>query len=168
MHSASGHYAEMTNTKRLREIVGTNAKLLREAKKMSQPDVAKAAKRHGIKIDQTTVGRIERAVIPTTLDRLHALSLGLGVKPWHLLVEGLDPKRLPKDGHNGHASAVDRELMLTTLTGVRRFLTDHPDVDAELDDEMRAKLIEALYDHYAVNGTADQAAVERYLRLVAK
>lgn len=98
MPSLTVYHADVPKIRPLREIVGANVKAIRTAKKMSQPQVVAAAKQYGAKIDQTTVGRIERAAVPTTIDTLQSLALGLGVEPWQLLVHDLDTENLPKLG----------------------------------------------------------------------
>lgn len=46
-------------------------------------------------MDQTTVGRIERAEIATTVDMLDALGKAFGLSAWQLLTEDLDHKNPP-------------------------------------------------------------------------
>lgn len=87
MHRLGNYYAEMPKSaeKGVRELLAANAKAIREARKLSQPDVSKAAKKHHQAIDSGTVSRIERQNIPPSVDTLAALAAGLGVEPWQLL-----------------------------------------------------------------------------------
>lgn len=93
MHSFSAYLAKMPKNKTLRQIVGDNAKQIRAAKKLSQPAVAAEAKRRGGQIDQTTVGRVERAEFPASVDTLESLAKGLGVDPWLLLIPGASDQK---------------------------------------------------------------------------
>lgn len=103
MPRPSRHDAHMPSRNPLREILGTNAKKLRTAKNISQAKLHQATKHSGAPIDSTTIGRIERADNPTSVDSLAALARGLGVEPWQLLVEDLNPKQLPALSTDGLA-----------------------------------------------------------------
>lgn len=81
----------MPRNRSIRQILGENVQRLRAARKMSQPQVAAAAKRLGLPLDQRTVGRIEKGDIPTTIERLEATARALGVEPWQLLREEFKP-----------------------------------------------------------------------------
>jgi len=62
----------MAGTRRykpLRQIFAENVRQARKDKGLSQLDVAKAAKRHGFNISQSTVSRIERSARPSSADR---------------------------------------------------------------------------------------------------
>lgn len=85
MHRLGSYYAQMPNAKSLREVLAENVKAIRGARKMSQPDVAKAAKKRHHQIDAGTVSRIERRSFPPSVDTLEALAKGLAVDAWHLL-----------------------------------------------------------------------------------
>lgn len=99
MPYGASYHAEMPSRgKALKLVVGENVLALMKARNLKQQHVAALAKQRGAPIDQTTVGRIARAEIPTTVDRLHAIALGIGVQPWQLLIEGLDPHTLPQIG----------------------------------------------------------------------
>jgi len=98
MPSFDGYRADVPKSKDLKTVVAENVRAVMAAKKLSQPQVALLAKQKGEKIDQTTVGRIARAEIPTTLDKLEALCAGLGLEPWQILMPGLDVAKLPKVG----------------------------------------------------------------------
>jgi transcriptional regulator with XRE-family HTH domain len=100
----------MPNRKPLSAVLGDNALAMRKARGMSQPMVAAATKRSGTPIDQTTIGRIERAANSRSIDNLAALARGLGVEPWQLLVPGLDSKHLPTISQEGQ-SADELELL---------------------------------------------------------
>jgi transcriptional regulator with XRE-family HTH domain len=93
MPSPRAYYADVPRNKTLRQVLADNLSAAMKAKKLSQPKVAAAAKSAGRKIDQTTVGRIARGEIPTTVDTLDALAAGVGFEPWQLLMEGFSPER---------------------------------------------------------------------------
>lgn len=93
MPSSRAYYADVPRNKTLRQVLADNLSAAMKAKKLSQPKVAAAAKSAGRKIDQTTVGRIARGEIPTTVDTLDALAAGVGFEPWQLLMEGFSPDR---------------------------------------------------------------------------
>ena len=94
----------------MKQVVAENVAALMKDRRLKQQHVAALAKQRGAPIDQTTVGRIARAEIPTTVDKLHAVALGIGVEPWQLLIDGLDPKALPEAGAGGIAKD-ERELL---------------------------------------------------------
>lgn len=110
MPHAVAHDAVMPNRKPLREVLGTSVRVLRTAKKMSQAQVAAAGKRSGLQIDGSTIGRIERFEIPTTIDSIAALARGLGVEAWQLLVDKIEPDKLPELG-SGELATDERELL---------------------------------------------------------
>lgn len=97
MHRLTHYYAGMPNKldKRLREILGDNVKAIRKHKKLSQPAVSQRALTYGLKIDQTTVGRVENKKHPAGVETIEALAKGLGVEPWHLFSPDLKPDALP-------------------------------------------------------------------------
>jgi transcriptional regulator with XRE-family HTH domain len=82
----------MVKSKNSREILAANVKALKQARGLSQTKIAKMS---GGAMDQTTVGRIERAEIATTVDMLDALGKAFGLSPWQLLTENLDCKNPP-------------------------------------------------------------------------
>lgn len=88
----------MASSKPLKAVLGDNIATLRAAKTLSQPAVAAAAKHAGHVIGQTTVGRIERAVHAADVDTIEAISKGLGVEAWQLLVPALKAEQLPELG----------------------------------------------------------------------
>ena len=100
----------MPNRKPLSAVLGDNALAMRKERGMSQPMVAAATKRSGMPIDQTTIGRIERAANSRSIDNLAALARGLNVEPWQLLVAGLDVKHLPTISQDGQ-TADELELL---------------------------------------------------------
>jgi transcriptional regulator with XRE-family HTH domain len=85
-HAVTPYDENMPKIKTLRQVVGENAKAIRSGKNLTQQDVVDAGRKKGGRIDQTTVGRIERCVHPTTVDSLDTLAKGLGVHPWELLI----------------------------------------------------------------------------------
>jgi transcriptional regulator with XRE-family HTH domain len=82
----------MTKTKNLRRILADNLKALKSEHKLSQTKVAKLTKGA---MDQTTVGRIERADIATTVDMIEALAQAFEIEAWQLLSPNFDPKNPP-------------------------------------------------------------------------
>ena len=86
MHSGFLYSPNVPKNKSLRAVLGENVAAIMKAKAMSQPKVAAAAKKHGTKVDQTTISRVARAVYPATVDTLEAISNGLDVHPWELLI----------------------------------------------------------------------------------
>lgn len=110
MPSLAAYHADMPRNKALKVVVGDNVQAVMTAKKVKQQQVAALAKQRGHKIDQTTVGRIARAAIPTTVEKLEAVAAGLGIDPWQLLVPDLDPKNPPVFGEAALMSD-ERELL---------------------------------------------------------
>ena len=92
MHTHSAYYGIMVKSKNLRDILAANTTALRGARELSQ---AKVAKLSGGIMDQTTVGRIERAEIATTVDMIDGLAKAYDLEPWQLLTPDLDPKNPP-------------------------------------------------------------------------
>jgi transcriptional regulator with XRE-family HTH domain len=78
--------------KSLRDVVAANI-----AKIMDNPTAPltqeAVGKRSGL--PQRTVGRLKNGSTAASLTTLGAISKGLGVEPWHLLVPDLDPTNLP-------------------------------------------------------------------------
>lgn len=78
--------------KSLRDVVSSNI-----AKIMDNPDSpltqAEVGKRSGL--PQRTVGRLKNGSTAASLTTLGAISKGLGVEPWQLLVPDLDPSNPP-------------------------------------------------------------------------
>lgn len=92
MHKIPDYDFQMTKTKNLRHILADNLKALKANHQLSQTKIAKLTKGA---MDQTTVGRIERADIATTVDMINALALAFELEPWQLLTPELDPKNPP-------------------------------------------------------------------------
>jgi transcriptional regulator with XRE-family HTH domain len=84
------HYAQMPN-RDLRTKLGANVQRLRKERGLSQTEVAARSKA----IDQTTVGRIERGAIATTIDVLPALARVLGVSIGELIGEAATAAETP-------------------------------------------------------------------------
>lgn len=103
------YYADAPRNKALKDVLAENVRAAMAAKGMKQQHVAALAKQKGMPIDQTTVGRIARAEIPTTVEKLQALAAGLGLEPWQLLLDGLDMKHLPQLG--GDLAADEQQLL---------------------------------------------------------
>lgn len=81
----------MPKSVKSKEILGANVRRCRESMNLSQSQLAKATKLR----DQTTIGRIERGTVSTTLDTLDAIASVLGVEAWQLLIEDVDYKNPP-------------------------------------------------------------------------
>lgn len=92
MHTIPDYDFSMNKTKNLRRILATNLKALKLEHKLSQTKIAKMT--NGA-MDQTTVGRIERADIATTVDMIEALAEAFDLEPWQLLSPTFDPKNPP-------------------------------------------------------------------------
>jgi transcriptional regulator with XRE-family HTH domain len=108
----------MPKNKPLRQVVAENAREARKKKKLSQPDVAKAAKRHGLDIDQSTVSRMERSSHPSSIDHIEALAKGLLIEPWQLLMPaGIDEKFLVILKAWAQSGEQGRKLLLLAASG---------------------------------------------------
>jgi transcriptional regulator with XRE-family HTH domain len=117
-HGESGYSVSMHKTKPLRDLVAENIKAIRADKELSQPDVAKAAKRHGLEVDQSTVSRIERSTNGATVDHLEALAMGLGVECWQLLMPAAsDEKFLLLLRAWAHSGENGRKLLILAAKG---------------------------------------------------
>lgn len=110
MPSSIAYYADVPKNKPLKLVLGENVTKVMKAKKLSQSNVAALAKQKASKIDQTTVGRIAKATMPTTVDTLDPLAVALGYEPWQLLVPDFDPANPPKLGAEGLTND-ERELL---------------------------------------------------------
>lgn len=114
------HYAvNVPKNKSLKAVLGENVLAVMKAKGLSQPKVAAAAKRAGTPVDQTTIGRVARAVYPATVDTLEAVSNGLGVDPWLLLMPDLNVKGIELSEREMAQVKQARE-MLENLTPAQR------------------------------------------------
>ena len=108
VHDDMAYRQWVPKIKTLKEILGENAKRFRLEKGMSQQDVVRSAAKHGEKIDQTTVGRIERCAHPTTVDTLDALARGLSVPPLALLA---DSQALPDEAQLRELTPAEADLL---------------------------------------------------------
>ena len=78
----------MKTTRTAQQVLAANCQRLRAD--LSQADVVARAARHGFKIDQRTVSRLENPESAnSTLKTIEAVAAALGVMPWQLLC--LDP-----------------------------------------------------------------------------
>lgn len=93
-HTHLRHHCSMAKAGAVK-VLAENAKAFRSAAKMTQPQVADAAKRHNKTIDQGTISRIERGSIVASVEVIEALAAGLDVELWQLLVPGADPQNPP-------------------------------------------------------------------------
>lgn len=108
MNREGRYYANVPRNKPLKEVLAENVTAIMDTLDLAQDDVAKAARRCGMKLSQSTVGRVKRAAFPASLDTIEALAIGLGVLPWQLLIDTLDPKALPKDALSAATLERDR------------------------------------------------------------
>lgn len=92
MHTPSTYHCPMNKVRNLREILAINVLTLKSARNLSQTKIAKMS---GGAMDQTTVGRIERMQIATTVDMIDGLARAFELEPWQLLTPNLDPKNPP-------------------------------------------------------------------------
>lgn len=92
------YYADVPRNKDIKHVLAENVRAVMTAKRLKQKHVSAIAKQRGEQIDQTTVGRIARAEIPTTVEKLAALAAGLGYEPWQLLVPNLNTDAPPALG----------------------------------------------------------------------
>lgn len=74
----------MKTTRTAQQVLAANCQRLRAD--LSQADVVARAARHGFKIDQRTVSRLENPESAnSTLKTIEAVAAALGVMPWQLL-----------------------------------------------------------------------------------
>lgn len=119
----------MPKNKTLRAIVGENVTAIMAAKKLKQQQVATAAKKKGTPMDQTSVGRVARVVYPATVDTIEALSNGLGVEAWQLLMSG---------GADKNFLAILKAWSVSSDRG-RKLLLFAAEAAAKDDEEQRSK-----------------------------
>jgi transcriptional regulator with XRE-family HTH domain len=75
----------MTKKHRAQKVLAENCRRLRAD--LSQADIVGRAARHGYKIDQRTVSRLENPESAnSTLNTIEAVATALGVLPWQLLI----------------------------------------------------------------------------------
>lgn len=133
----------MTTRKALKAVLGENVAAIRAAKNLSQPKVAATAKRSGLDVGQTTVGRVERAAHAADVETIEALGKGLGVEPWQLLVPDLDVENPPSLGSSDLAPD-ERQLVrnyreasdgwkLTLRLWARTPPEDQPDLSRDMN-----------------------------------
>lgn len=85
-------YYPVFTMKTLREIVARNIAAIMDnpTTPLTQEAVGKRAG-----LPQRTVGRLKNGTTAASLTTLAAISRGLGVEPWQLLVPDLDPRNPP-------------------------------------------------------------------------
>jgi transcriptional regulator with XRE-family HTH domain len=76
--------------KTIEEVVAENLTRLRAFTGVSQERLA------GNDMSQSTVGRILTGSVSAGIDTIEVLAARFGLKPWQLLVPGLDPTNPPK------------------------------------------------------------------------
>lgn len=96
MPSDAPYDADVPKNKALKQILAENLTALMKTRGMSQVHVAAKARNKGHEIDQTTVGRVARAAMPTTIDKIEAIAAAFELEAWQLLVPDLNTEDLPR------------------------------------------------------------------------
>lgn len=162
MPSRTSYDADMHRNKALKQVLADNVSAVMRARQLKQQHVAALARQKGYVIDQTTVGRIARAAIPTTVDKLHAIAAAFGLEPWLLLVQDLDHDSLPNLGDA--ALLVDEREMLESYRAAgprwKVALRYMAKLHANDDQEELAEGVNVLLAKIAAQPVADQRVEE--------
>lgn len=163
MPNDAQYYADVPRNKPLKQVLAENLTSAMRVKKLSQPKVSAEAKRAGHKIDQTTVGRIQRADIPTTVDTLDALAAGVGFAPWQLLVEGFDAE---KPAATSELMSDERELLENYRSAKGTWKTAlmlMSRLQGDIDQDEAASSMVAVLAKIAKNPASDERVKETLL-----
>ena len=142
-----------------RDVLATNVKALMQARKVaksgaphSQAAIARDARKRGIALSQTGLSKVVRGSNAATIDALDSIATYFGLRPFQLLIPGLDPHDLAVVVSNA-----DTRRLIRRITG-QPDASDMEGGDGRRDDSARDRMGDDRADDGRRTGPTDSAS----------